>query len=295
MPALFPTFTAAQGIAWQTAVSTPSCDRRVGVMTGHRLADKRVVITGAASGIGLEAARLMVGEGARVLIADLHADAAASAAADVGPGAIGIGADVLDESSIEAMIARAVTEFGGIDVLCNHVGGSDPRKDLDLLRLDMAEWDRAMALNARSTVVASRLALPHMIAAGGGSIINTVSVAGLAGDTLQCAYGAAKAAVIRLTQYIATQYGRKGVRCNAVAPGAVLTPALADNLSESVIDGIRQQNALDRIGTPEDIGWAMVYLASDESAYMTGQTLVLDGGLTAQSPLAATRRSMLDD
>jgi NAD(P)-dependent dehydrogenase (short-subunit alcohol dehydrogenase family) len=144
-------------------------------------------------------------------------------------------------------------------------------------------------------VVASQLALPHLIANGGGSIINTVSVAGLTGDTLQCAYGAAKAAVIRLTQYIATQYGREGVRCNAVAPGAIMTPALRDNLPADVIADIRSHNALDLIGAPEDIGWAMVYLACDESRYMTGQTLVLDGGLTAQSPIAASRRSLLDD
>jgi NAD(P)-dependent dehydrogenase (short-subunit alcohol dehydrogenase family) len=266
----------------------------------NRLVDKNVIITGAASGIGRAAAALMVTEGARVLIADLDAEAAAAAAAQISGGdsagrAVGIAVDVMDEGSIAAMIDRALTEFGGIDVLCNHVGGSNPRKDLDLLHMDLAEWDRTMVLNARSTVVASRLALPHMVSAGGGSIINTVSIAGLAGDTLQCAYGAAKAAVIRLTQYIATQYGRNGVRCNAVAPGAIMTPALRDNLPEEVIADIRRHNALDMIGAPEDIGWAMVYLASDESRYMSGQTLVLDGGLTAQSPIAASRRALIDD
>lgn len=264
-------------------------------MPGHRLEGKRVVITGAASGIGRAAAELMAGEGARVLIADLDAGAASAAASDIGHGAVGTAVDVLDEKSLGAMVDLAADTFGGIDVLCNHVGGSNPRKDLDLLNLDLAEWDRAMALNARSTVVASRLVLPHMFASGGGSIINTVSVAGLAGDTLQCAYGAAKAAVIRLTQYIATQYGHRGVRCNAIAPGAVMTPALRDNLPADVIAEIRHHNALDIIGMPEDIGWAMVYLASDESRYMTGQTLVLDGGLTAQSPIAASRRRLVED
>jgi NAD(P)-dependent dehydrogenase (short-subunit alcohol dehydrogenase family) len=265
----------------------------------NRLVDKKIVITGAASGIGRAAAALMVAEGARVLIADRDAAGAAAAAAEIAGGesagrAVGVAVDVMDEGSVAVMIDRAAAEFGGIDVLCNHVGGSNPKKDLDLLRMDLAEWDRAMVRNARSTVVASRLALPHMISAGGGSIINTVSVAGLAGDTLQCAYGAAKAAVIRLTQYIATQYGRSGVRCNAVAPGAIMTPALRDNLPADVIADIQRHNALDLIGDPEDIGWAMVYLASDESRYMTGQTLVLDGGLTAQSPIAASRRALLD-
>ncbi|MFD4407693.1 SDR family NAD(P)-dependent oxidoreductase [Nocardia sp. NPDC058499] len=265
----------------------------------NRLADKNVVITGAASGIGRAAAELMVSEGARVLIADLDEDTAAEVAAEINRGdapghAVGAAADVMSETSIAAMIDRAVEEFGGIDVLCNHVGGSNPRKDLDLLRLDLEEWDRVMALNARSTVAASQFALPHMISAGGGSIINTVSVGGLVGDTLQCAYGASKAAVIRLTQYIATQYGRQGIRCNGVAPGAIMTPALRDNLPAEVIADIRHHNALDMIGDPEDIGWAMVYLASDESRYMSGQTLVLDGGLTAQSPIATSRRVLLD-
>lgn len=264
-----------------------------------RLRDKRVVITGAASGIGRAAAALMVAEGANVLIADLDQDAAAATAADIsgrgrGGRVVGVAADVMDEDSVAAMVERAVAEFGGVDVLCNHVGGSNPRKDLDLLRMDLDEWDRTMVLNARSTVVASRLVLPHMISTGGGSIINTVSVAGLAGDTLQCAYGAAKAAVIRLTQYVATQYGRDNVRCNAVAPGAIMTPALRDNLPADTIADIRHHNALDLIGEPEDIGWAMVYLASDESRYMSGQTLVIDGGLTAQSPIAASRRNLLD-
>ncbi|MGW6692642.1 SDR family NAD(P)-dependent oxidoreductase [Rhodococcus sp. NPDC054953] len=263
-----------------------------------RLNGKRIVVTGAASGIGLAAARLMVAEGAQVLVADLDRSAAESAASDIsgdGSGrAIGVAADVLSEDSIAAMIGAAVDEFGGIDVLCNHVGGSDPRKDLDLLHMDLDEWDRAMALNARSTVVASRLALPHMISAGGGSIVNTASVAGLAGDVLQCAYGATKAAVIRLTQYIATQYGPDGVRCNAIAPGAIMTPALRDNVPAEVVADIRRHNPLNVIGDPEDIGWAMVYLASDESRYMSGQTLVLDGGLMAQTPIAASRRVPLD-
>lgn len=266
----------------------------------NRLSGKKIIITGAASGIGRAAAELMVREGASVLIADLDEGAASKTAADIadpaaGGRAVGMAVDVMDERSIASMIDRAVSEFGGIDVLCNHVGGSNPRKDLDLLRLDLDEWDRTLALNARSTVVASQLALPHMISAGGGSIINTVSVGGLAGDTLQCAYGAAKAAVIRLTQYIATQYGKKGIRCNAVAPGAVMTPALRDNVPADVVADIRRHNALDMIGDPEDIGWAMVYLASDESRYMSGQTLVLDGGLTAQSPIAASRRVLLGD
>eukprot|EP01133_Synstelium_polycarpum_P015731 gene15732-18690_t len=255
----------------------------------NRLESKSVVITGAASGIGRAAAQLMAAEGAKVLVADLdpaRAEEAAVAIRETGGNALGFGVDVMNEDSLAAMIEKAVAEFGGINVLCNHVGGSNPRKDLDLLRMDLDEWDRVMSLNVRSTVVASRLAIPHMNSAGGGSIVNTASVGGLIGDSLQSAYGSAKAAVIRLTQYIAVQYGANGVRCNAVAPGAIMTPALVDNIPADVIDGMKQANALPYLGEPEDIAHAMVYLAPDESRYMTGQTLVVDGGLTSKSPLA---------
>lgn len=211
----------------------------------NRLENKIAVITGGASGIGLAAATMMAAEGATVVIGDLEQDKAAAAAEQItaaGGRALGLAVNAMEEESLNALVEAAVTEFGGLHIMCNHVGGSNPRKDLDLLRMDMDEFDRTMALNVRSTVVGSRAALPHLIAAGGGSIINTASVAGLSGDFLQAAYGTAKAAVIRLTQYIATQYGAQHVRCNAVAPGAIMTPALQNNLSTEVIEGIRGHN-----------------------------------------------------
>lgn len=263
-----------------------------------RLLGKVAVITGAASGIGRAAAARFVAEGAAVVIGDLDKEQAAEAAAALTAGsgrAVGQGVDVLEESSLEALVGRAVSEFGGLDILCNHVGGSNPRKDLDLLRMDLDEFDRTMRLNVRSTVIGCRLALPHMIAAGGGSIVNTASVGGLSGDFLQSAYGTAKAAVIRLTQYVATQYGDRRVRCNAVAPGAVMTPALADNVPAATIEGIRAHNALPFIGEPDDIANAMLFLASDESRYITGQVLVVDGGMTSHSPIAELRRQSMAD
>lgn len=259
----------------------------------NRLDGKTAVITGGAGGIGSTAARLMAREGARVLVADLDPQRCETVAESIraeGGVAVATGLDALDEDSIAAMVERAVEEFGGLHILCNHVGGSDPNKDLDLLNMDMSEWDKAMALNVRSTVVASRHALPHMIAAGGGSIINTASIAALEGDTIQCAYGASKAAVVSLGRYIATQYGPQGVRCNTVAPGAVMTPALRDNLPAEVVESIRQNTSLQSIGEPDDIAHAMVYLASDEARYTTGQLLVIDGGMTSQSAFAPNRR-----
>ncbi|MEV4097476.1 SDR family NAD(P)-dependent oxidoreductase [Streptosporangium saharense] len=261
-----------------------------------RLKEKVALITGAGSGIGRAAALLMAAQGARVAVADREGQAARETADMIeaaGGGALAVTVDVMDEGSVAAMVGATVEEFGRLDVLCNHVGGTDPRADLDLLRLDMAEFDRAVALNVRSTLLGCRYALPHMIEAGGGSIVNTASVAGLVGDVLQISYGAVKAAVINLTKSIAVQYGPHRVRCNAVAPGAVATPALLDNLPQNVVDDLKRINALPYLGTPEDIGHVMVFLASDESRYLTGQVLVVDGGMTTQSPAAPTRRAML--
>ncbi len=157
----------------------------------------------------------------------------------------------------------------------------------------MDEFDRAVALNMRSTLLGSRHAMPHMIRAGGGSIINTASVAALVGDVLQTSYGAVKAAVVSITKSVATQYGPQNIRCNAIAPGAVVTPALENNLPQEVVDSLKRGNALPYLGSPEDIGHTMVFLASDESRYLTGQLLVVDGGMTAQSSAAPGRRAML--
>ncbi|WP_037612554.1 SDR family NAD(P)-dependent oxidoreductase [Streptomyces albus] len=261
----------------------------------ERLKDKVAVITGAGSGIGRAAAVLMSREGARV-VADRSSDGAEETAGLVeaaGGRALPLTVDVTEEDSVAGMVAAAVTEFGALHVLCNHVGGTDPRKDLDLLRMDMDEFDRAVALNMRSTLLGARHAVPHMIRAGGGSVINTASVAALVGDVLQTSYGAVKAAVVSMTKSIAVQYGPQRVRCNAVAPGAVVTPALENNLPEEVVTSLKKGNALPYLGSPEDIGHTMVFLASDESRYLTGQLLVVDGGMSMQSSAAPGRRAML--
>lgn len=261
-----------------------------------RLRDKVVIVTGAGSGIGRAAAELMGREGASVLVADHDAGAARAVAGGIGDGggrAVPYTVDVTDEESVAAMVETAVGEYGRLDVLCNHVGRTDPRRNLDLLRLDMAEFDRAVELNVRSTLTGTRYALPHLIRAGGGSVVNTASVAGLLGDSLQISYGAVKAAVINITRYVAVQYGPRGVRCNAVAPGAVMTPALRDNLPAEAIERLEGHNALPYLGTPRDIGNVMLFLASEESRYLTGQVIVVDGGMTCRSPAAPDRRGLL--
>ena len=259
----------------------------------NRVEGRVAVITGGASGIGRAAAGLLAAEGAAVVIGDLREEDATRAATeirDAGGRATGLAVDVMDEASLRGLIDSAVAEFGRLDIMCNHVGGSNPRKDLDVVTMDLAEFDRTIALNVRSAVLGCRLAIPHLAEAGGGSIINTASVGGLSGDYIQTGYGTSKAAVIRLTEYVATQHGHQRIRCNAVAPGAVMTPSLQDNLDADLVEQIRRHNALPFIGEPEDVAAVMLFLASAESRYVTGQVITVDGGLMSHSPIAETRR-----
>lgn len=251
------------------------------------------VITGGASGIGRAAAGRLAAEGAAVVIGDLREEDAARAAEeirDAGGTSVGVAVNVMDEASLAELVAAAVTRFGRLDIMCNHVGGSNPEKDLDVVGMDLDEFDRIVELNLRSTVLGCRLAIPHLIDAGGGSIVNTASVGGLSGDFIQTGYGTSKAAVIRLTQYVATQYGHANIRCNAIAPGAVMTPSLQRNLPAEMVEEIRGHNALPFIGEPDDVANLMLFLASPESRYITGQVIAVDGGLMSHSPIAEIRR-----
>ena len=153
--------------------------------------------------------------------------------------------------------------------------------------MDLDEWDRLMNVNTKSVLLGSRYAIPHMIEAGGGSIINTASMSAFASDAIRSAYGTSKAAVAHLTKYIATQYGKDLIRCNAVAPGLILTPAAERNMSQEVLDIFKKYNALPYNGAPEDIGYTVLFLASDESKYITGQTIQVEGGHYIANPSIA--------
>ncbi|WP_026559819.1 SDR family NAD(P)-dependent oxidoreductase [Bacillus sp. J37] len=252
-----------------------------------RVEGKVALVTGGASGIGLSSARLLAKEGAKVVIGDYNLEGAKEAAKEIeksGGTASAIFLDVSIEESIKEAIEYTVNTYGKINVLFNNVGLTNLQKDLDVVNIDLNEWDRLMNINTKSVLLGSRYAIPYMKGAGGGSIINTTSMAGFASDAIRTAYGASKAAVVSLTSYIATQYGKDGIRCNAVAPGLILTPAAKNNLPKEVQDIFLKFNALPYNGEPDDIGYTVLFLASDESKYITGQTIKVEGGHYIANP-----------
>lgn len=255
-----------------------------------RLDGKIAIITGAASGIGQATARRVAAEGARTVVADLNGAGAkevADAITAAGGEAIAVTADLGDITSVRAMVEAAVTAYGGLDILHNNAAATRlaATEDLPVSAADPAVWDTTMQVNLRGALVAIQAAVPHMIARGGGSVINTASGAGLAGDLGHPAYGASKAALVSLTRYVATEFGKQGIRCNAISPGFIVIPGKPGR--EAVAATMLRHSLTPRLGTPDDVAALAVFLASDESAFITGQNICVDGGMLAHQPYVA--------
>jgi NAD(P)-dependent dehydrogenase (short-subunit alcohol dehydrogenase family) len=264
-----------------------------------RLAGKVAIVTGAASGIGAATAEVLAREGARVVVADLNADAAAEQAQRITEAcgeAIAVAFDLGDEDSIEALVGQTIEAFGRIDVLHNNAAATHlaATQDAPLAQLAAAVWDETFRINVRGTALMIKAVVPHMIEQGSGSIINTSSLAGMSGDLGHPAYGASKAAINVLTQYAATEFGKQGIRVNAIAPGLIVTAASKESGHAGRLTDVMLANHLTpRLGTPRDIADAVLFLASDESGFVTGHVLCVDGGLSAHAPYVAEVRSLL--
>lgn len=249
------------------------------------LKGKVAIITGGAGGIGECTARLMAARGASVAIADVNLSGALRVATDIGTDAFAVEVDLASEESIASCVARVIERFGRIDILHNNaaVAGETIARDGSLHDMETSVWDRIFSVNCRGTMLMTRACLPHLIEAQ-GSIINTVSGLGLQGHVRQTAYGATKAAIIQLTRSIATTYGPKGVRCNAVAPGLILTPTTAKDFPAQWRADVESETPRGTVGAPEDIAEPVAFLASDAARNITGQTLASDGGVSIHVP-----------
>jgi NAD(P)-dependent dehydrogenase (short-subunit alcohol dehydrogenase family) len=247
-----------------------------------RLDGKVALITGAAGGMGREAAKLFAAEGARVVLADVTEDAGREAAREIGDAADFVRVDVSDGADVEAMVRFAVERFGGLHVLYNNAGVILP-SDEGVVETDEETWDRTIAINLKGVWLGCKHGIPAMLRSGGGSIINVASFVALMGAaTAQIAYTATKGGVLSMTREIAVEYARRGIRANALCPGPIETPLLRHLFAD---EAARQRRLvhipLGRLGQAREIVRAALWLASDESSYMTGSAMVVDGGITS--------------
>lgn len=250
-----------------------------------RLQDKVCIITGAGSGMGRVAARMFAAEGAAVVVAEFDAPAGGETVrlvTEAGGRASLVQVDVSNEADAKAMVDHAVATYGRVDCLYNNAGIM-PEPDHSVIDTDVATWDRVMAVNVRGVFLGCKYAIPGMVAQGSGSIINVSSFVALLGcSNPQDAYTASKGAVLALTRSLAVQFGPQGVRSNAILPGPVETPLLMDWLvKDEAAKRVRlARNPTGRFGRPEEIVQMAIYLASDESRWTNGASMVIDGGIS---------------
>ena len=249
-----------------------------------RLENKVALISGGARGMGAVEAKLFAQEGAKVVIADVLEDEGKQTEAEIneaGGQCLFVKLDVTSEKDWRQAVAATVTRFGKLDILVNNAG-IFPLGNVEDTTSEV--WDQVLAINAKGVFLGTKYAIPEMRRAGGGSIINISSVAGLIGSARAAAYGASKGAVRIFTKSTAVQYAKEGIRANSVHPGIIDTPMTVPTIltDDSSRQAQKDRTPLGRLGQPEDVAHGVLFLASDESSFMTGSELVIDGGLTAQ-------------
>jgi NAD(P)-dependent dehydrogenase (short-subunit alcohol dehydrogenase family) len=255
------------------------------------LTGRVALVTGAGSGIGAASARALAAQGAAVAVTDLVGEAAEQVAKTIeqdGGRAVAHVLDVVQEDAWARGLARIEAELGPVTVLHGNAAptsGEAINRDLDVLSIDGRLWDVMMTVVLRGNMLACRHVIPSMVSAGGGSIILTTSIKGRTGSTARTAYSVAKAGLEQFVRMVATEYGPFGIRCNGIAPGIIVTPGLRETVGQEYLARLRAAQLIPRLGTPEDIAAAVVFLASEASSFMTAHTLVIDGGMSAFVPV----------
>jgi NAD(P)-dependent dehydrogenase (short-subunit alcohol dehydrogenase family) len=263
----------------------------------RQLDGKVALITGAGSGIGRATALLMASQGASVMVTDIDGLSAERVAAEIARtpdgSVMAVACDIGSEASIAGAIDAAVEGFGRLDVLFNNAAllrSEVVDQDIDILTISPQAWDEMMHVTLRGTMLGCRYGVRAMLPTGGGSIVNSSSTFSLLAHNANVAYGVAKAGINTLTAYVATAFGRQGIRCNAVAPSLIMTPLAHKYLPENVQKLHEDSSALGRLGDPEDVAAIVAFLASDQARFVTGQVIRADGGTLAHQPTYADWR-----
>ena len=246
-----------------------------------RLKDKRIIITGAVDNIGKAAVHAFLDEGARVVVGDINAARGRSVAEEFGPAVRFLTVDVTDEAAIRAFIDAGVNWLGGLDVLCQNAGVQIVG---DVIAYSVADWDRSFAVNVRAQFLGAKYAIPHLKASGKGSIVNMASIAGVKGIPGAAGYCASKGAVVLMTNSLARELGKDNIRVNAICPGWVDTAFNNPYIGymggrEAQAEAVKRDVPLGRQCTPEEVAPLYVFLASDESSFISGQAILVDGGV----------------
>lgn len=264
-----------------------------------RLTGKSGLITGAGSGIGAATAELFAREGAKVVVADIDKPSASMTVdriRDDGGVAEPFAADVSDETEVAGLVEFAVESFGGLDILQNYASNRGVvAEDVFVADANVSVWMRQLSVDLMGCVLTSKYALPHMLRAGGGSITNASSLAAWLSLESRPAYATAKAGVIGLSKSLAVEYGKHGIRCNVIAPGHIVSPATESMYSAAQTEVMLDHVSAPRLGRPDDVALAALFLASPDSAFINGQVIVVDGGMSAYAPMIPSFRRLAAD
>jgi NAD(P)-dependent dehydrogenase (short-subunit alcohol dehydrogenase family) len=252
------------------------------------LEGKVAVLTAAGgAGIGAHAAKVMAREGAAVVVTDADGDGAARVASEIeaaGGRAQPLAVDASDEAAVRSAVALAGDAFGGLDVAVHSAGVADQAEDITTM--DLSEWDRVYGLNVRGAMLLARAAIPEMRRRGGGSIVFVGAAAGMRAEPTRPAYGSSKAAIHHLAGYVASYYGRFGIRCNAVSPGMTIPLEKRDGPMGGLL-WLARHHVLQRVGEPHELGEVISFLASDRASFVTGALVPVDGGMSVHAPYFA--------
>ncbi|ABE36540.1 short chain dehydrogenase family protein [Paraburkholderia xenovorans LB400] len=259
---------------------------------GGKLENKVAIVTGAGAGLGAACARALAQHGARVAVVDINGEAAAAVAADIGERAMSVRTDVSSEAQVKAMVSAVLEHFGRIDILHNNAAVLDDAQragDRDVINMSVEVWDRAMAVNLRGAMLCCKHAIPAMLRGGGGSIIHSSSGFGAQGDFTMSAYAASKAGLAMLSKSVAAQYGKERIRSNTIQIGLVVADhPLPEDIKGVILDG----HLTPYLGDPKHVADVVCFLASDEAAFITGDTLAVDGGFSSHAPTLAPLRAL---